>query len=388
MDVREQKMLFMKDSYSARVADSQEFMELLTKMEETGTWIRDVPLDKLYVRPVSKEPEEVAEDYHMEPETVADTSRNSGLFLVLRGGEAYCLRSQGIRSLHERAGISGAAYAKLPKETEARHLNDGLKAMGGTGILRIIGDKCLGIHSSSYNPFSMSEAYGEAMDFFAKEFPEAKMLRAQIRYEGVQVWFDFSAYNEELFSDLQYALGTRRIRPTLLLGMGDAALSSISLCPQCESDGLRIPLGGKIELRHRGKEDLMPRFKRQLSLIEGQFERPARQMARMKNGNLVYPCDTFLNVAAECGLLKSFAKATNQACEMFEMLTALPYRREGREVTPLDVYLGLCRIISFVGDRKETGEKAALKASQMVERALGNFNWASFDYPRMGGKRT
>ena len=136
-----------------------ELLDRLKELEDVSTWIRDVALRDIQIHaivPWEELPEEYRNQETMEPETVEDTMHNSGFYVTLPDGQAYCLREQGISSVQGRAGITGQAYRRLSKEKTAQHLNDGLSVtdIGKKCYIRNEGGKILSIHSDEYNPFN------------------------------------------------------------------------------------------------------------------------------------------------------------------------------------------------------------------------------------------
>ena len=69
-------------------------------------------------------------------EILKDTEKNTQLALKVRG-ETYPVRDCAIKTILDRAGISGAGLRKLEKSNYARVVNYCLKVAKGEALLRI-----------------------------------------------------------------------------------------------------------------------------------------------------------------------------------------------------------------------------------------------------------
>lgn len=379
---------FMRDNYQESFNSMSSLLERLQELEKESIWIKDAELNDLRVYPLrswDELPVDIKMQSTMERTVVEDTIQHSGYYLILPDGTAYCLREQGVASVHCRAGITGSAYGRLPKDICAKHLNDGLSVVEPDKVccIRIEGGKILGVHSSDYNPFSMFAAYSEVQEWLSLQYPEAKLIRATMNHDGVISCFDFSAYGEELFSDLQGLFYEAKLTPTLEISMGDSAKASVSISPKLISGFTPVPLGAPIQNKHRGTGDQMKRFQQALLEVEGQFERKLINLKNLSDISITYPVDCFLNMSAQIGLLKMATKATKRCAEMFNIMMSFPERKE---ITALDVYLGMCEVISYVENeaagKGENKEAAIAKISSTVARALKS-NWKANDFPNL-----
>ena len=87
----------------------------------------------------SKVEEELKEKYAdegLDEDIITDTIINTGLLLKVRN-QYYPVRSCAIKSILDRAGISGAGLRRVEKSVYARILNDCLKVAKGEALLRI-----------------------------------------------------------------------------------------------------------------------------------------------------------------------------------------------------------------------------------------------------------
>lgn len=383
---------FTKDSYGESVTTWDEMINVLMEMDMVSEWRNDVELRKLQVLPVT------AQDVkdNCDPVAVEDTEiSGSKLAVRLPDGEIYCLRSQGVDSLHSRAGIAGPAYGpgKLPPEIEASHLNDGLSEVV-TGkrksCIRIVGDKILALHSQEYNPYSMAEGFGEAMNFFNTEYPDAVFKSGSIDHEFAQAVIDLSFYNDTIFASVKEFFGATEIRPMLGVSMGDSAKACVSLIPQVyvsveDLNGTRImldvPLGKEMKVKHRGKGNMSDLFSRNLRNLKVQFEEPIMKLKKLRSIEIEHPIDTFMNACESINITKLYAKATSQTAEIFSQ-EVMEGQINGKIFNAFDVYMGMCRIALQVEKNDPSSyKKQGFKCKETLKRAL-NINWQNQDYLR------
>ena len=176
--------------------------------------------------------------------------------------------------------------------------------------------------------------------------------------------------------------------------MGDSAKAAVTIAPEVYANGLKIPLGDPITNKHRGNDNPLEKFKKALLEVEGQFERKIMNLRTLADIEITYPLDCFMNMSAQVGLLKQYTKATKMSAEMFNIMSVFPAQEANQKMSALDVYIGMCEIISYVSN--ETRAKGAdveagvAKATSMVARAL-KINWKGTDFPNLdtikgGGK--
>ena len=380
---------FMKDAFSNVVESWDDLMGTLSQMERDSEWLDQYRLGDLEVLPLSAQD---VKDFS-DPDVYADTQQGSNLAIRIPDGRIFCLRVQGVPSIHLRAGITGEAYSRLSSEIEARHLNDGLheKSASERGcVIKVAGDKILAVHSENYNPYSVLDGFVDARNFFDTQYPDAKFQYGFVSHEMAQAALDLSAYNEECFKNVMDFFGATKVLPVLGISMGDAAKSCVSLYPQIfvkQQKGnierlLEIPLGQEMCLRHRGKIPMAEAFQNNLSRLQAQFDEPLYKLRRMKKNEMSYPLDAFMNACDKIGITKRYAKATNGKAKEFE-ITCMDMENQGKELTAFDVYMAMCDIPNKIEkDEADALQQVKFKAKETLKRAIG-LDWTDMDYKRM-----
>ncbi len=378
-------MEMYKDSFEYRTEDSEDFLEVLAKMEEGAEWI-ETSSKNISVLPVTDKEVQKA----VSPEILEDTEVASKLAICLTadtGKTHLCVRRQGVRSLHDRAGINGDAYRQntMSETMRASHLNDGIYVMPESLVkVRVECGKVLAIHSSRYEPFSMADAFSEALTYIESHFPDCTFKWGRISHTDCSIGLSFEAYNTTLFKDVVAFVEDENIVPVLAISMGDSAQNAILLTPTILSKGITLPLGDGMSILHRKGENVNEQFRKHLKMVQAQFEQPLKKLEPLKKQVIKYPVEAFRHACKELSLDKKFVIATKLAEKDFETEVVLPKLLASEPVTAWDVYRAMATIPEKVRERTPENKTAIFNCSQMVSRVLSRTNWTRMDYP--GGK--
>jgi len=129
------------DGYRGVFQKQEDFLECLKSIGRNSFWERrnSKNLRLVAITSGSKVEEELKEKYAdegLDEDIITDTIINTGLLLKVRN-QYYPVRSCAIKSILDRAGISGAGLRRVEKSVYARILNDCLKVAKGEALLRI-----------------------------------------------------------------------------------------------------------------------------------------------------------------------------------------------------------------------------------------------------------
>ena len=129
------------DGYRGVFQKQEDFLECLKSIGRNSFWERrnSRNLRLVAITSGSKVEEELKEKYAdegLDEGIITDTIINTGLLLKVRN-QYYPVRSCAIKSILNRAGISGAGLRRVEKSVYARILNDCLKVAKGEALLRI-----------------------------------------------------------------------------------------------------------------------------------------------------------------------------------------------------------------------------------------------------------
>lgn len=156
------------DGYRGVFQKQEEFLECLKNIGRNSFWERrnSKNLRLVAITSGSKVEEELKEKYAdegIDEEIITDTIINTGLLLKVRN-QYYPVRNCAIKSILDRAGISGAGLRRVEKSVYARILNDCLKVAKGEALLRIV-DAVLAYQNRRLAGISVSSGAGRLTDY-------------------------------------------------------------------------------------------------------------------------------------------------------------------------------------------------------------------------------
>ena len=138
---------------------------------------------------------------------IADTVSNTGLVLRIKN-EYYPVRSCAIKSILDRAGISGAGLRRLDRSVYARILNDCMKVTKGDALIRLSEGKIsavLGGDGSDYAIIDMEQLFRHTIDYLTANFKGVNYLAGFYEHDKVSAIWELSgetalldAYQKEL----------------------------------------------------------------------------------------------------------------------------------------------------------------------------------------------
>ncbi len=129
------------DGYRGVFQNQEDFLACLNSIGRNSFWERKTSKNLRLVAitsgsKVEEELKQIYADEGLDEDIITDTIINTGLLLKIRN-QYYPVRDCAIKSILDRAGISGAGLRRVEKGVYARILNDCLKAAKGEALLRI-----------------------------------------------------------------------------------------------------------------------------------------------------------------------------------------------------------------------------------------------------------
>lgn len=133
------------DAYETTFATPKEMMDFLMERAKMSRWMRK-PTKALRLVPLSKGAPPVKDADIEDWEGILwDTEKNTQLALKIRG-EIYPVRSCAIKTILDRAGISGAGLRKLETADYTKVVNYCLKVAKGDALIKIADGKVSAVH--------------------------------------------------------------------------------------------------------------------------------------------------------------------------------------------------------------------------------------------------
>ena len=168
-----------QDNFSAQFCSEHNFLTFLDEVELRADWIV-YPTNLLQVY-VAEEIPDVCEKIEADTRETAvnvlkDTWWNTKL-LLQAGDQLFAVGSTAIKTLENRARISGYALADLEKEKLARILNDCLQVTKGKAMLRFHEGKVRAVHGGDegeYVRLPMPQIFEVASVYMRENYENAK----------------------------------------------------------------------------------------------------------------------------------------------------------------------------------------------------------------------
>ena len=148
-----------EDSYCAVFRNQETFLECIKSIGRNSFWDvrRSGSLRLTAVKEGSELERELKEAYEKEgldPEIITDTILNTGLLLKVKG-KYYPVRACAVKSILDRAGISGNGLKRVEKQVYARILNDCLKTARGEALIRVSEGKISAVLGGDAHDYSI-----------------------------------------------------------------------------------------------------------------------------------------------------------------------------------------------------------------------------------------
>lgn len=148
-----------EDGYCVVFQDQEDFLDCIKRIGKNSFWDvrRSRSLRLAAIREGSELETELKEAYEkdgMDPEIITDTILNTGLLLKVKG-RYYPIRACAVKSILDRAGISGNGLKRLEKQVYARILNECLKTARGEALIRISEGKISAVLGGDAHDYSI-----------------------------------------------------------------------------------------------------------------------------------------------------------------------------------------------------------------------------------------
>lgn len=305
-----------------------------------------------------------------------DTMEHTRLILKVRD-ELYPIRSCAIKTILERARVSGNALNKVQKTELAQILNYCMKVTGGDALLRFCEDKISAVHggdASDYAVLKTPELFRRTVEYLQDNFSGYTFAGASYDHSIVTaVW---SLDNEEaLLKEYKESLQTHglpcdEIQLGLRLTTSDTGQSGANLYPMIffGSELRNIPLGSPLKLHHKNKADLA-RFDEQLNLLYAQYSKALGNMQSMMDVYVLHPINAMLGVMKRIGVPKKYAT-----------LIAEDYRlkRGDTACSVYEAYLQISEVIYLMQCDGAEGSKIVMM-EENIARAV-HLRWKDYDF--------
>ena len=368
------------DNFGAAFFEENGFLRFLKERTDGGWWRREESRD-LHFLALDDESDESG-DYINEcmdngtEDIMKDTMENTRLLLQAQD-QCYPIRTCAIKSILERAKISGTALNKVEKPVLARILNYCMGVATGSALLRYSEGKISAVHggdSSEYAILEMSELFEAMADYLNATYPGCQFAGASYDHSiATAVW---EICQDSLIETYKEALEAHGIpydtlKPALRLTSSDVGISGANIYPMLLSgkDEKIITLGSPLKLEHKTGANL-EKFKSQLPMIYAQYTLAIGNLMNLLKIEINNPVNCFLGVCKKIGVTKKLA---------FDAATLFEGQNGNTPCTAHEIYYGISEVIFMMQCAGESGSRIA-QMEENIARAF-TVRWHDYDIP-------
>ena len=313
-------------------------------------------------------------------EGVLDDTMEHTRLLLKAQDELTPVRSCAIKTILDRARISGSALSQLSKPHLAEILNRCLNIARGDALLWYSDGKVSAVHGGDANDYAVleiPELFEHTVCYLNRHYPGYTFAGGSFDHAMVTAVWELTG-QDRLTETYRNALArhdlldeTTRIRPAVRLSTSNTGISGANLYPMLlEGDDARIiPLGCPIRENHKGGADL-DQFDANLEKLFAQYDASLSALTALLDVELAYPVNAMQAVLKELGIGKRLAM---EAVEQYHAQTG------GEPDTAHGVYHAMMEVLFLLQRDGATGSKLA-EMEENLARAL-RIRWSIYDLP-------
>lgn len=368
------------DAFTSVFTEEKAFLDFLRERDDRGDWtkrhtrdLRILPLERENTPEAESLPGYTQDDLRA---ILADTMENTRLLLKSKD-LVVPIRNCAIKTLLERAKISGPALNRLEKPVLARILYHCLRIASGEALLRIADGKLSAVHggdSSDYAVLEMPELFNRTIRYLNDHFSGCSFAGGFYDHSTATAVWELA--DETLVQSYQNALEQHDVpygplKPAIRLSTSDVGVSGANLYPTLYTGGREatIVLGSPLKLEHRGEKTIKD-FERLLDMLYSQYQFAIGNLARLLDIEIGNPINCMLGICKRIGISKKLAY---EATEQFKA-------QNGDEpCTAHDIYYGMSEIVFMVACGGASGT-IIVQAEETIARAL-SVRWQEYDIP-------
>ena len=367
------------DGYSKSFAGEGDFLSFLKSRKDKSIWKKEQSNNLRFEALVRESPktDAIVDGYRRigKEEIIEDTL--DGTQLVLKSGkESIPVRSCAIKTILERAKISGNALSKVDRRVFAKILNHCLKVADGQALVKVADDKVSAVHGgdrSDYSILEMYELFTKTSDYLDDNFDDVTYAGGFFDHSiATAVWsLDGNDELVKTYKDLLalHSVTCREVKASVRLTTSDVGISGANLYPSLIVDGINIPLGSPLKLEHKNGAT-MKDFERKLDMLYSQYDLAIGKLENLISIIIKNPTNTMIGVMSKIGIPKKYGVP---ALEKFDAIY-------GRGMcTAHDIYYGIAEVVFLMQCAGESGVRVT-QMEETVARAL-NVKWQEYDIP-------
>ena len=367
------------DDFKKGFMQEDEFLQFIEQREENSSW-QTVKSNELRFFAMKEEDSITRKMFDRLREegkeaVFQDTMEHTRLMLRV-DQERYPVRSCAVKTILDRARVSGNALNKVEKEVLAKILNYCMEVASGNALLRFCEDKVSAVHggdASDYAILEMPELFHRTVEYLQNNFPGYTFAGASYDHSIVTALWVLDGEEgilKEYKECLQaHGLPNEKVELGLRLTTSDTGLSGANLYPMLflGKEYKNLPLGSPLKLEHKNKADLT-KFDEQLNLLYAQYSKALGGMQKLMDVYVKYPVNAMLGIMKRIGVPKRYAMAV---ADDFKVRTG------GKACSVYEAYLAIAEVISLMQYECAEGSKI-VQMEENITRAI-NLRWKDYD---------
>lgn len=367
------------DGFSKAFAEEGDFLTFLKNRMEKTSWLTKAA-NSLRFEAIKKDTmraDELADEYRAvgKEEVIHDTL--VGTQLILRTDESCIpVRNCALKTILERARISGNALSKVEKSVFANILNYCLKVADGKALLKVADDKVSAVHGgdkSDYSILEMYELFSKTSDYLNENFSDVHYAGGFYEHSAVTALWTLNG-NDELIDTYRnlldiHGIRCREILASVRLTSSDVGISGANLYPTLIVDGKNIPLGSPLKLEHKHNATIED-FEDKLAMLYSQYDVALGKLKELISVTVRNPVNAMTGIMKKLGIGKKYAM---EAIERFKAVHG------GGFSNAHDIYYGMTEVIFIMQCAGESGVRVT-QMEETISRAL-NIKWSDYDIP-------
>ena len=372
------------DNFRCTFDDPGDFIQFLKERKENSRWMtapsrnlvfesleKNTQMGELYLR---------LYDHDGRAEIIADTMENTSLLLKVNG-ETYPVRSCAIKSILERARISGHALNKVSKSIFTQILNYCMDVASGDSLIKVADDKVSAVHGGDPKDYAILEILPLVQcvrSILDRDFAGNHFLTANFDHSIVTAIWSLDGQANELMETYRQAVAERGVteamsaRPGLRFTTSDVGVSAANLYPILLLGGSNriIPLGDPLKLDHKNGADL-DAFASSMDQLYACFKESIERQQQLLNVEIRYPYTTMLGVLKRIGITK---KMSYEVADLFAGQSGV-----SSGCNAYQLYLAMSDVI-FLAQCEGASAYRIAQLEENIARAL-RINWHEYDRP-------
>ena len=371
-------MVYADDFFEAFVNEG-DFLDFLKERRKETTWKQE-PSNSIRIEALEKDAsstEAIVDAYRdMGKGHILDDTFEGTQLILHTEQDCIPIRSCAIKSILERAKISGNALTKVERSVFAKILNHCLKVADGQALLKVSDEKVSAVHGgdkSDYSILELDELFEKTADYLNDNFPGAEYVGGCFDHYLVTAIWSLDG-NEELIKAYKelldmHSVKCKDLKASVRLTSSDVGISGANLYPSLIADGRNIPLGYPLKLEHKHGAT-MEDFEKKLSMLYSQYDLALGKLKELVSVVIKNPSNTMIGVMSKLGIPKKYGIP---ALEKFNAIHGSGL------CTAHDIYYGIAEVIFLMQCAGESGARVT-QMEETVSRAL-NVKWQEFDIP-------